>query len=113
VFFQEKNSIPNVSVIFFYRQQVIKDYKKVVCTVQIILQLHAHTFQRMVSHPIKMNSTYLMFLALDQLATAENFCQGVQANSWKQELRNTVEKTTSWLSEGFRSSYDRKKSLQV
>lgn len=93
--------------------------KGVICSAQIMKTLHkvllANT--RLITNDTILNGAYLTFLALDHVASTEKkVCEqneGVQALSWRQDVKEVMEATCHWLFSGFIFKSNRSKTLQV
>ena len=107
------------SLLLFFRKNSLKDLKGVTCSAQIIKTLHEVLLRnkRTVSEDTILNGSFLMFLALDHVASIEEReCEqngGVQAQGWRQDVKEVTEGTCRWLSSGFTFRSSRSQTLQV
>ncbi|XP_076466247.1 E3 ubiquitin-protein ligase rnf213-alpha-like [Babylonia areolata] len=96
-----------------------QDLKELKCSAQIVSVLQEQMLRnkRLLMETSLMYGTQLAFLAMDQVALAEErACQqtgGVQAQSWRQEAKRVTESSCDWLSFSFRYSHTRSSALQM
>ncbi|XP_076466869.1 E3 ubiquitin-protein ligase rnf213-alpha-like [Babylonia areolata] len=96
-----------------------RDMKDVKCTAHTVLVLHYHLIRKkhLVTEDILRNGTYLAFLALDQMALAEErvsqLTGGVQAQSWRPGAQRVTETSCDWLSSDFHYSSRRSHALRM
>ena len=106
------------SLLLFFRKNSLLDLKGVVCSAQIIKTLHEVLLQnKTVPEDTILTGSFLVFLALDHVASVEEReCEqngGVQAQGWRQDVKEVTEGTCRWLSSGFKFRSSHSQTLQV